>query len=61
MIDVRWFHDIRESDVDMVTLHDLLNPELLTDCHHYSITKLSVHCMCGRSLKDFSLRSDPRH
>ena len=33
-------HDIRESTVDMVTLHDLLNPELLTDCHHNNITKL---------------------
>ena len=39
-----------------------LSTELLTDYYHTSIIKLSVRwCVCGRSGKDFTVGSDPRH
>ena len=39
-----------------------LSTELLIDYHHIVIIKLNVpSCVCGRSGKNFPIRSDPRH
>ena len=38
--------------------YETLSTELLSGCHHNSII-VNVPCMCGRSGKDLSIRSDP--